>query len=73
MTKVGPLENVVNEKIVGYTMYNVDAKRGLNGGLVLYFESGKKLFIAPMVLKEPAGSAGLFLSPENERNGETIF
>ena len=62
--KIGPLENIVGEEVIGYNLTPPDHEKKLNGNLVLGFKSGKTLFISPVCAT--GGGSTLFFSPEDE-------
>lgn len=55
MAKIGPLENVIGEKISGYEIIHVDRVNNVNGHIILKFESGKKLLWGSLCAKEDSG------------------
>ena len=67
MIKIGPLENIVDEKVISYKYTPVDHERKLSANIVLYFESGKKLFISSAVSAQGLkGPSILFMGPTDE-------
>lgn len=51
-TKIGPLENIIGEEILGYKKIPVDHTNGVNSQIILEFKSGKKIFFGLMCYKE---------------------
>ena len=67
-TKIGPLENILNEKVTGYKYTAANHEKKLNGNFVLTFESGKKLFVSSMLAGDSdyKSKTILFFSPRDE-------
>ncbi len=62
--KIGPLENTINEKVVGYKYTAPDFEKMVNANIVLFFESGKKLFMSSMTGGDEHPTI-LFFAPED--------
>ena len=65
--KIGPVENIIGEKVTGYAYTPVNEIKKTNDNLVLNFKSGKKLFVSSLMAKDKSASC-LFFSPEDEND-----